>query len=61
MPYRVENLHGEEIDSLAAAKFHSAAVSRGGTLFTWGFGRGGRLGEHNSTCPARAGSMTQIL
>ena len=46
VPYRVENLHGEDIDSLAAAKFHSAAVSREGLLFTWGFGRGGRLGGH---------------
>ena len=48
VPYRVENLHGEDIDSLDAAKFHSAAVSREGLLFTWGFGRGGRLGEHSS-------------
>ena len=52
MPYRVENLHGEDIDSLAAAKFHSAAVSRDGLLFTWGFGRGGRLGKHGSTLSA---------
>ena len=44
VPYRVENLHGEDIASLSAAKFHSAAVSRDGLLFTWGFGRGGRLG-----------------
>lgn len=46
VPYRVENLHGEDIAQVAAAKFHSAAVSRDGRLFTWGFGRGGRLGEH---------------
>lgn len=45
VPYRVENLHGEDIAALAAAKFHSAAVARDGRLFTWGFGRGGRLGE----------------
>ena len=46
VPYRVENLHGENTAAVAAAKFHSAAVSKEGTLFTWGFGRGGRLGEY---------------
>ena len=45
VPYRVENLHGENTAAVAAAKFHSAAVSKEGVLFTWGFGRGGRLGE----------------
>ena len=50
VPYRVENLHGENTAAVAAAKFHSAAVSREGVLFTWGFGRGGRLGESTLHC-----------
>ncbi len=50
VPYRVENLHGENTAAVAAAKFHSAAVSKEGLLFTWGFGRGGRLGESTLQC-----------
>ena len=44
-PSRVVALPGKRVISLAAAKFHSAAVTEDGTLFTWGFGRGGRLGH----------------
>ena len=50
VPSRVENLHGENTAAVAAAKFHSAAVSKEGILFTWGFGRGGRLGESTLNC-----------
>jgi hypothetical protein len=32
------------ITALSAAKFHSAFVTEDGRLFTFGFGRGGRLG-----------------
>ncbi|CAI5498417.1 unnamed protein product [Closterium sp. Naga37s-1] len=31
--------------AVAAGRFHSAAVTARGELFTWGFGRGGRLGH----------------
>ncbi len=44
-PARVDGLHGMEVVALAAGKFHSAALTRDGTLYTWGFGRGGRLGD----------------
>lgn len=44
-PARVDGLHGMDVVALAAGKFHSAALARNGTLFTWGFGRGGRLGH----------------
>ncbi|KAK9908199.1 hypothetical protein WJX75_004163 [Coccomyxa subellipsoidea] len=46
MPNRLDSLHGTTpIVALAAAKFHSAAVAKDGSLYTWGFGRGGRLGH----------------
>lgn len=43
-PSRVESLHDAHIVLLSAAKFHSAAVSEDGRLWTFGWGRGGRLG-----------------
>lgn len=44
-PNRLDSLHGTApIVALAAAKFHSAAIAKDGSLYTWGFGRGGRLG-----------------
>lgn len=43
-PVRLDALRREPVVQIAAAKFHSAAVTKDGRLFTWGFGRGGRLG-----------------
>ena len=34
-----------QVVAISAAKFHSAAVTADGQLLTWGWGRGGRLGE----------------
>ena len=45
LPCKVETLHGSYIKTVAASKFHSVAVSSDGELYTWGFGRGGRLGH----------------
>ncbi|KAK4770127.1 hypothetical protein SAY87_030659 [Trapa incisa] len=45
LPCKVESLHDSFIKLVAAAKFHSVAVSARGEVFTWGFGRGGRLGH----------------
>ena len=42
---RLDALHSSVVCSLAAAKFHSAALTEAGDLYTWGYGRGGRLGE----------------
>ncbi|CAN7107912.1 unnamed protein product [Brassica rapa subsp. narinosa] len=45
LPGRVDSLHGCFIKSVSAAKFHSVAISSHGEVYTWGFGRGGRLGH----------------
>ncbi|CAL1382369.1 unnamed protein product [Linum trigynum] len=45
LPCKVDALHGSVIRLLSAAKFHSIAVSDRGEVYTWGFGRGGRLGH----------------
>ncbi|GLI64055.1 hypothetical protein VaNZ11_007220 [Volvox africanus] len=44
-PLRVEALQGLGVVAVAAAKFHSAALTGDGRLLTWGWGRGGRLGH----------------
>ncbi|CAA6653770.1 unnamed protein product [Spirodela intermedia] len=45
LPCKVDALQGSYIKMSAAAKFHSVAVGSCGELYTWGFGRGGRLGH----------------
>ena len=47
-PARIDSLHDQQVVAVSAAKFHSAAVSVDGQLLTWGWGRGGRLGEHQA-------------
>lgn len=37
------------IVDVAAGKYHSAALTASGELFTWGIGKGGRLGHGNET------------
>lgn len=44
-PCRVDALSGLDVKSVAAAKFHSVALSTDGSIHSWGFGRGGRLGH----------------
>ena len=44
-PSRVDALHAHDVVRVGAAKFHSAVVTADGKLFTWGWGRGGRLGH----------------
>ena len=45
IPCRLDALHTLDVTHVAAAKFHSAAVTASGGVYTWGFGRGGRLGH----------------
>ena len=47
LPIRLDMLRHAGVVALAAAKFHSAAVTVEGKLLTWGWGRGGRLGERH--------------
>ncbi|GLJ32823.1 hypothetical protein SUGI_0661090 [Cryptomeria japonica] len=44
-PCKVEAFQGLFVKAIAAAKFHSVAVTALGELYTWGYGRGGRLGH----------------
>ncbi|KAK8957310.1 Ultraviolet-B receptor UVR8 [Platanthera zijinensis] len=45
LPGKVDALNGAYIKIITASKFHSIAVGSSGELYTWGFGRGGRLGH----------------
>ncbi|KAL3825650.1 hypothetical protein ACJIZ3_021679 [Penstemon smallii] len=45
LPCKVDSLHGSFIKLTSSAKFHSVAVTARGEVYTWGFGRGGRLGH----------------
>lgn len=45
LPCKVDALQDSYITKIAASKFHSVAVGSDGKLYTWGFGRGGRLGH----------------
>ncbi|XVF42575.1 hypothetical protein PTKIN_Ptkin01aG0374800 [Pterospermum kingtungense] len=45
LPCKLDSFHGSIIKLVSAAKFHSVAVTAGGLVYTWGFGRGGRLGH----------------
>ncbi|CAH9125045.1 unnamed protein product [Cuscuta epithymum] len=45
LPCKVDSLHGSVVKLISAAKFHSIAVTSRGEVYTWGFGRGGRLGH----------------
>ncbi|TYJ11166.1 hypothetical protein E1A91_A11G256400v1 [Gossypium mustelinum] len=45
LPCKLDSFHGSKIKLVSAAKFHSIAVTARGEVYTWGFGRGGRLGH----------------
>lgn len=45
LPGKVDVLHSSYVNIIVASKFHSVAVTASGELYTWGFGRGGRLGH----------------
>ena len=45
LPYKVDALQGLLTRDIAAAKFHSVDVTASRELYSWGFGRGARLGH----------------
>ena len=45
LPYKVDALQGLLTREIVAAKFHIVAVNTSRELYSWGFGRGGRLGH----------------
>ncbi|KAH1083138.1 hypothetical protein J1N35_022899 [Gossypium stocksii] len=45
LPCKLDSFHGSKIKLVSASKFHSIAVTARGEVYTWGFGRGGRLGH----------------
>ena len=45
LPYKADALKGLLTRDIAAAKFHSVAMTTSGELYSWGFERGGRLGH----------------
>ena len=45
-PARLEALHELDVRQVVAAKFHSMALTKDGQLYSWGYGRGGRLGAN---------------
>ncbi|XP_027350889.1 uncharacterized protein LOC113861959 isoform X2 [Abrus precatorius] len=45
LPCKVDSLSGSFIKLISAGKFHSVALTALGEVYTWGFGRGGRLGH----------------
>lgn len=45
VPGRIDALEGLDVIAVAAAKFHSVALTASGEVYSWGFGRGGRLGH----------------
>eukprot|EP01125_Pyxidicula_operculata_P004890 TRINITY_DN1811_c1_g1_i2.p1 TRINITY_DN1811_c1_g1~~TRINITY_DN1811_c1_g1_i2.p1 ORF type:complete len:946 (-),score=178.07 TRINITY_DN1811_c1_g1_i2:502-3339(-) len=43
-PRKVKALEEVDIEDIALSQYHTAVITKNGTVFTWGFGEGGRLG-----------------
>lgn len=44
-PRRIDALQKQSIIHVAASKYHSIALTKSGLIFSWGHGKGGRLGH----------------
>eukprot|EP00735_Rhodelphis_limneticus_P006448 TRINITY_DN1885_c0_g1::TRINITY_DN1885_c0_g1_i1::g.14121::m.14121 TRINITY_DN1885_c0_g1::TRINITY_DN1885_c0_g1_i1::g.14121 ORF type:complete len:611 (-),score=132.46,sp/Q9FN03/UVR8_ARATH/32.30/3e-57,sp/Q9FN03/UVR8_ARATH/37.42/9e-56,sp/Q9FN03/UVR8_ARATH/34.86/2e-50,sp/Q9FN03/UVR8_ARATH/38.04/7e-46,sp/Q9FN03/UVR8_ARATH/37.10/4e-33,sp/Q9FN03/UVR8_ARATH/37.36/2e-07,RCC1/PF00415.13/0.0013,RCC1/PF00415.13/5.4e-13,RCC1/PF00415.13/3.6e-16,RCC1/PF00415.13/3.8e-16,RCC1/PF00415.13/0.0064,RCC1/PF00415.13/5.7e- len=59
-PRRVDALADVKIVSVACGSYHTAALDHSGALYTWGWGKNGRLGhgdDHDSFLPKRVASL----
>lgn len=60
VPVRLDSFGDDVITVLAASKFHTAAISKDGKLYTWGWGRGGRLGHADFEGGSKQRLLAQI-
>eukprot|EP00210_Caulerpa_lentillifera_P004267 g4070.t1 len=58
-PGRLETLTGHSVVTIASGKFHNLALTNFGTVYSWGWGRGGRLGLPQSKL--HSNNVAQIL
>ena len=49
VPRLIEALSGAEVNQVAVGYAHSMVLTRGGDVFTWGYGGSGQLGHGNTT------------
>lgn len=56
-PKRVGWLHGITVRKLGASKFHTVALGEAGDVYTWGWGRGGRLGHSDGSLATKEGAQ----
>lgn len=59
-PRRVDNLTDKCIVQMCASKYHSCALTGEGEVYTWGHGRGGRLGHGNEASQPEALLLTSL-
>lgn len=56
-PKRVGWLHGIAVRKLGASKFHTVALGEAWEVYTWGWGRGGRLGHPDGSLATKEGAQ----
>ncbi|KAH3765363.1 Regulator of chromosome condensation/beta-lactamase-inhibitor protein II [Pelomyxa schiedti] len=60
-PKRVVALDSVEVLQIELSRFHGAALSKAGELYTWGFGAGGRLGRGDDISQVRPTLCAEFL
>ncbi|NXR94794.1 RCCD1 protein, partial [Hypocryptadius cinnamomeus] len=50
-----------EVSAVSCGSRHTAAVTRGGELYTWGWGKYGQLGHGNSTSSDQARRVEHLV
>ncbi len=57
-PTAVLELHGQDLRALSASRFTSVAVAADGSVYTWGDGWGGKLGQGHTDVVAAPGRVS---